>query len=170
MNTPKARQEWILEELKKEPLLSHGDMRAKYGVNWGKGKTTFDKDWKAAQERLKDYQNKLQKEKERVSIEEEIKTVKKGLKTKSERLLNLQKLADDCLQELESGQTTETIIVDGVPKAFSRKMTLYEINHTRKVFKELQAEISKIEGDYAVTKVEQKTILEPIVIKRIEKY
>ena len=169
MNTPKARQEWIYNELVEMPTLSHGEMFGKYSVNFGRTEKTFDKDWKVAQERFKSYQNKLQTEKERVSIEEEIKTVKKGLKTKSERLLNLQKLADDCLQELESGQTTETIIVDGVPKAFSRKMTLYEINHTRKVFKELQAEISKIEGDYAVTKVEQKTILEPIVIKRIEK-
>lgn len=41
-NTPVHRQEWILEELKREPLLSYGEMWAKYGLKWGKRKTTFN--------------------------------------------------------------------------------------------------------------------------------
>ena len=35
-NTPQYRQQWILEELKKSPLLSYGEMWGKYEVNWGK--------------------------------------------------------------------------------------------------------------------------------------
>ena len=44
-NTPRHRQQWILEELKKSPLLSYGVIWGKYGATWGKGQTTFEKDW-----------------------------------------------------------------------------------------------------------------------------
>lgn len=153
-NTPKHRQQWILEELKKSPLISYVEMWGKYGQKWAKGKTTFDKDWKTAQKQLKTYQNKLQSEKERVFIQEEIKAVKQGLKTKTERLLNLQKLVDDCLKDLAEGMTNDVTFKNGEPKQYRRKMTIAEYNQTRKTLKELQSEISKIEGDYAPQKVE----------------
>lgn len=154
INTPKHRQAWILEELKKSPLISYVEMWGKYGQKWAKGKTTFDKDWKTAQKQLKDYQNKVQKEKERVSIETEVEAVKQGLKTKTERLLNLQKLVDDCLKDLAEGMTNDVAFKNGEPKQYRRKMTIAEYNQTRKTLKELQSEISKIEGDYAPQKVE----------------
>lgn len=153
-NKPKYRQQWILEELKKSPLISYVEMWGKYGQKWAKGKTTFDKDWKTAQKQLKDYQNKVQKEKERVSIATEVEAVKQGLKTKTDRLLNLQKLVDDCLKDLAEGMTNDVTFKNGEPKQYRRKMTITEYNQTRKTLKELQSEISKIEGDYAPQKVE----------------
>lgn len=153
-NTPKHRQQWILEELKKSPLISYVEMWGKYGQKWAKGKTTFDKDWKKAQSELKTYQNKVQKEKERVSIETEVEAVKQGLKTKNDRLLNLQKLVDDCLKDLAEGMTNNVAFKNGEPKQYRRKMTIAEYNQTRKTLKELQSEISKIEGDYAPNKTE----------------
>lgn len=79
MNTPQHRQQWILEELKKSPLISYAEMWGKYGAKWGKMKTTFDKDWKASKEKHLAYQKKVEQEKERVSIETEAEAQKKGL-------------------------------------------------------------------------------------------
>lgn len=156
-NTPTNRQKWILEELKKNPLLSYGDMFAKYSPNFAKTKRTFDKDWKQAQEELQTYQNKVQTEKERVSIAAEVEAVKQGLKTKIERLLNYQNLVDDCLKDLAEGMTNDIMFKNGEPKQYRRKMTVTEHNQTRKTLKELQAEISKIEGDYAPVKQDHTT-------------
>lgn len=148
-NTPAYRRQWILEELKKKPLMSYVEMWGKYGQKWAKGKTTFDKDWKQAQAELQTYQNKVQTEKERVSIATEVKAVKQGLKTKIERLLNYQNLVDDCLKDLAEGMTNDIMFKNGEPKQYRRKMTIAEYNQTRKTLKELQSEISKIEGDYS---------------------
>ena len=47
-NTPKNRQQWMLEELKKSPLLSFGEMFSKYSAKFSKTEKTFSKDWKQA--------------------------------------------------------------------------------------------------------------------------
>lgn len=149
-NTPKHRQAWILEELKKAPLLSFGEMFSKYSVEFSKTEKTFSKDWKQAQSELKVYQNKVQAEKEKVSIKVETEAIKNGLKTKIDRLLNLQKLVDDCFKDLSEGMTSDIKFdKEGNPKQYRRKMTIAEYNQTRRTLKDLQSEISKIEGDYA---------------------
>lgn len=57
-NTPAHRQEWILEELKREPLLSYGDCWSKYKVTWSKSESTFATDWKKAKAEIETYQIK----------------------------------------------------------------------------------------------------------------
>lgn len=153
-NTPAYRQQWILDLLKSEPNVSYVDMWAKYGQKWAKGKTTFDKDWKQAQEDLKEYQKKAQREKERVSIEIEKEAVKKGLKTKIDRLLVLQRQVDKIQQELDLGCCDDIKIVKGEPKKINRPLLPLEKSAMRRTIKELQSEISKIEGDYAPNKQE----------------
>lgn len=153
-NTPAHRQEWILEELKREPLLSYGEMWAKYGLKWGKRKTTFNKDWKASQERLQTYQKKVQKEKEAVSTAVEKEAIKKGLKTKIERLLILQNEVDKIIREIENGYCTDKIVFEGMLLETQRPLRPMEISAMRKNIKDLQSEISKIEGDYATAKQE----------------
>lgn len=156
-NTPAHRQQWILEELKKSPLLSFEGCWTKYKLNYTNSRSTFVNDWKKAQSEFKTYQNKLQTEKERVSIETEIEAVKQGLKTKIDRLLNYQKLVDDCLKDLAEGMTNDISFKEGKPTQYRRKMTITEYNQTRKTLKELQSEISKIEGDYAPIKQDHTT-------------
>lgn len=154
INKPKHRQQWILEELKKSPLKHYVEMWAMYRLKWAKGKTTFDKDWKRAKEEHEAYQEKVQKEKERVSITTEVEAVKRGLKTKVDRLFILQGLVDNCLKDLSKGMTNDVIVFKGAPKQYRRKMTITEYNQTRKTLKDLQAEISKMEGDYAKNEIE----------------
>lgn len=92
-NTPQHRKQWILEELKKSPLLSHGEMWGKYGVKWGKGKTTFDKDWKHAQEELKAWQKSINDKVIEETTKTEIEARKKAVLTKVEALAILSDIA-----------------------------------------------------------------------------
>lgn len=154
MNNPKERQQWIYEELIKAPNKTYVEMWANYRQKWAKGKTTFDKDWLKANENLKQYQEQVNNAKVKASINEEVKAVKIGLKSKIDRLLILQKLVDECLEQLTTKQCNDTIIVEGTVKNIKRLMNQRELNDTRKTLQSLQSEISKIEGDYAPTKSE----------------
>lgn len=152
-NTPKYRQEWIFEELKKCPLLSFGECFRKYSVKFSKSEKTFVSDWKQAQAEIQAYQNKVQKQKERESIKQEVKAVKKGVKTKIERVLLLQKQIEDLLGKLERNTHTQEVFKEGKVLKYERGLTPQEITAYNRTIKELQAEISKMEGDYAVEKI-----------------
>lgn len=153
-NAPKNRQQWILEELKKSPLLSFGECFSKYSVKFSKSEKTFSKDWKKAKSGLETYQKKANEAKERVSIELEKKAVKQGLKTKFDRLIILQNQVEDILKRLEKGTHPQETFKDGKVLKFERELTPNEITAYNRTIKELQAEISKIEGDYIAQKVE----------------
>ena len=92
-NTPRHRQKWILEELKKSPLLSYGVIWGKYEVKWGKGQTTFDKDWKQAQKELKDWQKTINEEVAKQVISAEVEERKKDLFAKMDALKILADIA-----------------------------------------------------------------------------
>lgn len=154
MNTPKIRQSWILDELRTLPNISYTEVFAKYSPMFAKSKKTFDKDWKKATEEIKTYQIALQKEKEAISIKEDTKLFKEGLKTKAERLLIYQKQINDIEAELELGTTEDVKSSMGEPTFITRSLLPVEKSSMRKTLKDLQAEISKIEGDYAPTKTE----------------
>lgn len=153
-NTPKNRQQWILEELKKFPLLSYGECWSNYKVNWSKSESTFATDWKKAKTKAEEYQKRLNEEKERVSIGEEIKAVKQGLKTKIDRLFILQNQVEDILERLKNGKHTQEVYRDGKVSKYERFLTPKEVAGYNKTLKELQSEISKMEGDYAVIQQE----------------
>lgn len=151
-NEPKKRQEWMLELLKKEPLMSSGGMFKIYSEKFTFSRRTFQKDWKAVEQKHLDYQKKAQKEKERASIEAETEAVKRGLKTKIERVLILQEQVDTIIKELEKGTHTEKKIFFDEEREVVRLLTPFEKATMRKNIKDLQSEISKIEGDYSVIK------------------
>lgn len=65
---------------------------------------------------------------------------KNGIKSKTERLMILQEQIDACLTDLDKP-----------------KLDIYEKVALRKTIKELQGEISKIEGDYATEKIDVTT-------------
>ncbi|MGL5468021.1 MAG: hypothetical protein ACRDCT_07495 [Shewanella sp.] len=123
-------------------------------MKFGKSSKTFDKDWKVANSELSDYQDKLKKQKETIAIKEDVKLFKDGLKTKSERLLIYQKQINDIEKELEDGTTQEYKMASGIPLLITRNLLPIEKSSMRKTLKDLQAEISKIEGDYAPAKTE----------------
>ncbi|WP_315507844.1 hypothetical protein [Capnocytophaga leadbetteri] len=148
-NNPKNRQTWILDSLKSEPSLSYSDMWGKYEVMWGKGQTTFDKDWKQAQKQHQEYQKQAQQVKLEQSLSVEKEAVKKGLKTKIDRITILQKQIDNILERLEKGTHPQEVRNhDGKIQRYERTLTPSEITAYNRTVRELQSEISKMEGDY----------------------
>jgi sulfate adenylyltransferase subunit 1 (EFTu-like GTPase family) len=137
MNNPSTRQEWILEQLTERPTLSYRECFGRYSVNFGKTERTFDRDWNNATDRHRERQQAINAAKEVAIIKEEVKAAKNGLKSKHERLMILQDQVDATLVDLQDDELE-----------YRDKVSL------RRVLKELQAEISKIEGDYPAIKTD----------------
>ena len=132
MTTKEARIKWIFEKMVASPLLSSGDLFTLY-LKGNKRITerTFQQYLKEARKEFESYQKKVQKEKESVSIEAEKEAIKKGLKTKIERLLILQNEVDKIIREIENGYWTDEIVLDGVIKEIQRPLRPMEISATR---------------------------------------
>ena len=153
MNTKEARIKWIFEKMVVSPLLSSGDLYALYlSENNPITERTFQISLKEARKEFEAYQKRTQKEKEAVSIEAEKEAIKNGLKTKIERVFVLQNQVDKIIREIENGYCTDKIVIYDIPTDIKRPLRPMEISAMRRNLKELQAEISKIEGDYATTR------------------
>lgn len=141
-NTPKHRQQWILEELKKSPLLSYGVIWGKYGATWGKGQTTFDKDWKQAQKELKDWQKTINEEVAKQVISAEVEERKKDLFAKMDAL--------KILADIAKGKGRE---IDGEKFFPSYRERISAITQLSKM-EGWEAPIKQeVKGDFSVTEV-----------------
>jgi len=131
---------FIIDQLQSGNV-ERGKVLAIFGKKWQKGVRSFDRYWKEANELYLEAQNKLQKEKESIYIESEKKAFKTALKTKTERMAELQAM-------LEPDYLTSEIvgISNGVPVWADRPLTPMERKH-------IHSELSKMDGSYAPTKV-----------------
>ena len=169
-NNPKYRQQWVLDSLKVNPSFNHGVLFAEYFIKFAKSKVTFDKDWLKANAVFSEYQDAINNAKLTQSIASAKSEVKRGLKTKFDRLMILQNQVDQCLDQLTSRQCDDVYIFDGSAISYKRNMNQREINDTRKTLNTLQIEISKIEGDYAIIKTENTNIeLKPLEFRVLTK-
>jgi hypothetical protein len=111
---------------------------------------TFSKYWKLANEAYKVKRDVINEAKlsETIQIEKEV--VKTIISNKLERLEIYHNQIINCIKELTHGFTEE--MKNG--ELFSRPLTISEKALLRKTIKDLQSEISKIEGDYSPTKIE----------------
>lgn len=82
-------------------------------------------------------------------------SLKKGLKSKLERLFDLQEQIDKLNEELEKNIMYVSAFQDGELLTGTRPLSAIEKSTINKTIKEIRAEISKIEGDYAPTKSAQ---------------
>lgn len=144
----------ILKELRSGNA-ERGKVLAKLGKKWQMGDRTFDRYWKIANERYIIEANEVNIAAKSILVSKNVESTLNGLKTKSERVAILQTQIDNCIKELESGETTETVTAAYMGSIISeevkRKHTPNETQLIRRTLKDLQAEISKIEGDYAPT-------------------
>lgn len=104
---------------------------------------TLERYWSIAKERYQELITERQRRLADVGMQEAEKRLKSAIKSKADRVLLLQKQVEDCAFELEMGVG-----------AGGAELDTYEKVALRKTIRELQAEISKIEGDYAATKQE----------------
>jgi hypothetical protein len=132
-------------------IVERGEVMAKFGENWQTPPRTFDRYFQKAKEQHSEQREVINNAKLNTTIEEEKEAVKIGLKSKFERLLILQNEVDNCTKDLDNG-FTEELKSDG--QLLSRPITIQEKTALRNTIKNLQSEISKIEGDYAPTKAE----------------
>jgi hypothetical protein len=94
-----------------------------------------------------------------------IEAAKNGLKSKTERVLYLQKQIEDIQHDLDLNQGKAIyLVVNGVVQKVQPDLCSTDKAFMRKTIKDIQSEISKIEGDYAPKKIEdvsKPTVLVP---------
>lgn len=165
MNTPKERQQWIFEQLVNNGALSFSDCFIVYSVKFSKTQRTFAKDWNIASVKHTELCRAKEIAVNEVIVGEAVQAAQNGLKTKYDRVLNLQHQVDEIIKELAAGTTIDTRITgEGKAIQVERKMTANELATTRRSLKELQAEISKIEGDYAAFKMTVEDVTDSHII------
>lgn len=139
--------ELILVELDKGSTFSA--CMAFNGINWHIPERTFNRYWKEANQTYSERQQAIESNLAEQRVELEKERLKTSIKTKNERVIILQSQINEIISELELNTCQD---VDGKGKAFTRALLPGERTAMRKAIKDLQSEISKIEGDYAAIK------------------
>lgn len=132
-------------------------------------KRTITNYWNIAQSRYSELSSSINKQLEIDSIDAAKERLKEGLKSKSERLLNLQNQVDELKLEIERNIMHFHSFADGEIITGVRTMNSLERAKISEVIKSIQAEISKIEGDYAAVKQDLTTKGESLNSAEIEK-
>jgi hypothetical protein len=143
--------DFIINELEKGNV-KYNDVCSLFCTNFQLTERSFAKYWVNANEAYKLKRDAINEAKLNETIKLEKEAVKTIIKSKLERLEIYQKEIENCVKELTHGFTEET---KSTGELINRPLTISEKALLRKTIKDLQSEISKIEGDYASTKVEQ---------------
>ena len=155
MNNPKTRQQWIYELLKKYPTSSYTDIWRKYGLKWRKKENTFKSDWKVAKVKHTEYQNKANEAKEAASIEAEKDAAKNGLKSRIDRIMQLQNEIEHMESQLRGDVEFTFIVGNSIKTSHTSGVFILPVQVQNEIRREIRAhnsEISRLEGDYAATK------------------
>lgn len=121
----------------------------KFGKKWNLKKTAINnyiKEAKPIAKKLSDLANKAATD---TFIEETKEAVKNGIRTKNERIIILQREVDKIILELEANVTVDYVFIRGKYTRKEKEISVTDRAYLRKTLKDLQSEISKIEGDYA---------------------
>ncbi len=143
--------DFIINELEKGNV-KYNDVVNVFLPKFSLTRPTFDKYWLLANEAYKLKRDAINEAKLNETIKLEKEAIKTIINSKLERLAIYQKEIENCVKELSHGFTEET---KSTGELINRPITISEKALLRKTIKDLQSEISKIEGDYASTKVEQ---------------
>lgn len=146
----RARVNEVVKDLEKGK--NRAELIPKYAKKWGIAETTIDRYLQDARGILKDRQKLAKKVADETLATETKKAVVEGVKTKTERILILQEQADAIIAELNANQTPSYFTINGRVQKVMKEISVTERAGMRKVLRELMAEISKIEGDYAPIK------------------
>jgi len=119
----------------------------KYGKKWGISRTSIDRYIEKAKVEAKNLTEIAQNATAQAVADTSKESIINGVKTKNERIIILQ-------NEIE--KSIEDLYPDLKAKGRKKKLTVFEKVALRKVIKDLQSEISKIEGDYAETSIKLK--------------
>lgn len=115
--------------------------------------STFKRYYLDAKDSHLKYVNEKDEQKDKEGIKGDIDRLKQGLKHKDERVAEKQKDVESLRQSVYNGFTNDYYISNGEHVLYVRPMTEVEKATILKRASEIEAEISKIESDYAPTKV-----------------
>jgi hypothetical protein len=142
--------DFILDCFRKD-IIDKTEILAIFGEKWSNvSNRTYDRRFKIAKDLYKEELETINKARVNEAINVEKEAVKIIINSKLERLEIYQKQILDCVKELNHGYTEE--FKNG--ELFSRPLNINEKSAIRRSIKDLQSEISKIEGDYATSKLE----------------
>lgn len=145
--------DYIITELRKGNVEPKSIISV-FCTKFQKTERTFWNMWKIANRSHLESLQSINEQKEEIYQSEQIEAFKTQIKSKTERLISYQVQIEHIEKELETGKTRELVgFKEGKAQMIERELTIIEKNSLRKTLKELQSEISKIEGDYAPTKV-----------------
>lgn len=122
------------------------EIMRKYAKKWQIAERTIDRYITDAKVEAQSLRRLSEKTATDTIVLETTEAVKSGLKSKLERVLLLQKLVDDIQVDLDACNKS---------KKGAKVISVTDKAYMRKTIKDIQAEISKIEGDYAPTKLAQ---------------
>lgn len=129
------------------------EILAKFAKKWKVSPTSIDRYLKSAKEIAIKLSSKADKAAEDAMISQTVEAAKLGLKSKHERVMILQREVDTCLDELYGTGANNFGEFWGKRTNIKKKLTVMEKVKLRQVINSIQAEISKIQGDYAPTKL-----------------
>lgn len=101
---------------------------------------------------------------EAIVSEGAVEAAKKGIKTRHDRVMVLQEQCDKLREMLKKGEDIGHIVTDDRIKSVRKRMDNNTRGYLLRTLRELQAEISKIEGDYAPEKKEH-DFTHPVIVK-----
>lgn len=159
MYKPEFRKEWVTDYIVKNPNATYSECYAKYAKKFAKSRRTFDFDWRAANDRVKTMRANVNKAKEEAIIKKEVRGLAKGIKQRIERVMFLQNEIDRMQQQLTGELPFKFLIgsksMDSHNLDGEFILPVQVMNELRREIRMYQAEISKLEGDYAPAKVAQ---------------
>lgn len=131
---------FITDHLKRG-IVERNKVLSKFVKKWQVSDRTFDRNWKKALSAFTDYQKRLQKEKDEISIEVEKEAFREGILDKTERMQILSQIARGEIP-LTKPMVVDKMIqeVDVLPDWMDRRNAIAELN--------------KMDGSYAATKIE----------------
>lgn len=155
MSTPKPSKQIIIDAIIKEieQGRTRGQVLGKIGKKWEISRTTFDRHWKTANDTQKERQEKASKMADRVYVETKVNSLQIGLKSKLEKQLHIQKEIDGIQSDIDRGILEDYVVLGGRLQTVNKIMNAETKAYLRKTIKELYAELNKMEGDYAPTKI-----------------
>jgi len=144
-------------------IVERSDVMATFGKKWPTPKRTFDRYLKTAKEKYTEQMQTTTEALNKEIVKGKVEALKKGIKTKNERILEKQKDIERLREVVDNGKTDDFYIYNGLHVFFERPLTETEKANILKRASEIEVEISKIEGDYAAQKIEG-TIISPTVV------
>jgi hypothetical protein len=151
MANKQAYPTFILDELKKGNV-KYKDVFEVFLRKFKCSEPTFSKYWKIAQKEFDLFTKASQKEKDEQYNEKHNEAFKSGLKLKIDRLMILQNEVNEVLLRMARNSEVDILNIDGRLQKIPRPLTVNEMMLCKRTLRDLQSEISKIEGDYAPTK------------------